>query len=106
MKPEEFSEELVQHTVALEKTSLSLIEAVNKMIDRMDRVLSLFEEAAKNIEKTEIKEPLANQLETLLEQNKVIARGLILLEKYIREKTPMGFGDQPSFESKPLPRML
>src|SRR3989344_5060650 len=99
MKPEEFSEELVQHTEALEKTSLSLLEAVNKMCNRMDRVLSLFEEAAKNIEKTEIKEPLANQLETLLEQNKVIARGLILLEKYIREKTPMGFGDQPSFES-------
>ena len=49
---------------------------------------------------------LINRTKTLLEQNKVIARGLILLEKYIREKTPMGFGDQPSFESKPLPRML
>ncbi len=99
------SEELLQHTITLEKASLSLIETVSKMVDRMDRILSLFEEAAKNIEKTEVKEPLAQQLEALLEQNKVIARGLILLEKYIREKTPIGFTSMPPLE-RPLPRTL
>jgi len=30
---------------------------------------------------------LASKLEILLEQNKVIAKGLILLEKYVRGKT-------------------
>ena len=54
-------------------------------------MVSLFEEASKHVgevETTEAKvQELANRLETLLEQNKVIAQGLVLLEKYVRGKT-------------------
>lgn len=99
---EEYVNELVKNGVSLQKATLDLIDSVNKLTERIDRMLSLFEEAAKNIEKTELKEPLDKKLEELLEQNKIIARGLVLLEKYIREKQNTGL--QPSSMNEPLIR--
>jgi hypothetical protein len=94
--------ELVNQNVALQKVAVALAEQSKHLTERTDRLLSLFEEAAKNIEKGEMKEPLAKQLEGLLEQNKIIARGLVLLEKYIRDKTSFGLQfDQP----KQLPKV-
>ena len=97
--------EIVKNNLALQKVSLQLIDAVRQMTDRMDRMLGLFEEAAKNIEKVQLKEPLEKQLEELLEQNKVIARGLVLLEKFVRDKTSVGFERSTQLEPKPLPRI-
>ncbi len=97
-------QDLVNQNVALQKVAVELAEQSKQLTSRTDRLLSLFEEAAKNIEKGEIKEPLAKQLESLLEQNKIIARGLVLLEKYVRDKT--SFGLQSSFEQpKRLPKV-
>mgnify|MGYP001345583746 CR=1 FL=1 len=98
-------DELIKHNVALEKVSLELLESVNKMTHRMDRMLSLFEEAAKNIEKAEKldEKPLATQLENLIEQNKTIARGLLLIERFVRDKTAIGFSPS-SAQPKPLPK--
>ena len=95
--------ELIKNNISLEKASLALLDSVTKLTDRTDRLLSLFEEAAKNIEKLEVKEPITRQLEELLEQNKTIARGLLLIEKYIREKTSVGLKEDLS--PKPLPRL-
>ncbi len=98
-------DELIKHNVALEKVSLELLESVNKMTHRMDRMLSLFEEAAKNIEQAERLEdkPVAKQLNDLIEQNKVLARGLLLIERFIRDRTSIGFTPQNS-GAKPLPK--
>jgi hypothetical protein len=98
-------DELIKHNIALEKVSLELLESVNKMTRRMDRMLSLFEEAAKNIEKSERLEekPMAKQLENLLEQNRTIARGLLLIERFVRDKTSIGFTPS-SMQPKPLPK--
>ncbi len=98
-----FVDELIKNNITLQKATLDLLDSVNKMTERTDRLLGLFEEAAKNIEKGEIKEPLSRQLDALLEQNKVIARGLVLLEKYIREKSSLGL---PAYgQPKQLPRV-
>ncbi len=98
-------DELIKHNIALEKVSLEVLESVNKMTKRMDRMLSLFEEAAKNIEKAEKLEekPLQKQISDLLEQNKTIARGLILIERFVRDKTSVGF--RPTdIQPRPLPK--
>ncbi|MBT6044494.1 hypothetical protein HOG54_00375 [Candidatus Woesearchaeota archaeon] len=96
-------DELIKHNVALEKVSLELLESMNKMTRRMDRMLSLFEEAAKNIERAEKldEKPLAKQISDLVEQNKTIARGLILIERFVRDKTTIGF-NPTNLQSKPL----
>ncbi len=65
--------------------------ATADLIKRVDRVFSLFEEASKHVSEVQSAEAritaLSEKLEALLEQNKAIAQGLILLEKYVRGKT-------------------
>lgn len=98
-------DELIKHNIALEKVSLELLESVNKMTHRMDRMLSLFEEAAKNIEAAETfdEKPVIKQISELVEQNKVLARGLLLIERFIRDKTSSGFNPS-NIRPKPLPK--
>jgi hypothetical protein len=87
--------ELVENSVELQKKSVELIDSFNKLSGKIDELLNVFKIAAKNIEKGEVEVPLSRKLEALLEQNKQIARGLILLEKYVREKS-----DVPNFLEK------
>ena len=76
---------------SIQKQISELIDSTNKLVQRIDKLVSLFDEAAKHVgevESTEAKvAALTSKLETLLEQNKAIAQGLILLEKYVRGKT-------------------
>ena len=66
-------------------------ESTHHLIERVDKMFSLFEEASKHLDEVESAEgrinALSSKLESLLEQNKSIAQGLILLEKYVRGKT-------------------
>jgi len=79
-----------QYNISVEDFN-KMLESTNKLVNRVDKLVSLFEEASKHVgevESTEAKvQELAKRLETLLEQNKIIAQGLVLLEKYIRGKT-------------------
>ena len=88
-----FSEEKsqVKEVPISSKQVSELIESTNKLVQRMDKLVSLFDEAAKHVGEVESTEAritaLSSKLEFLLEQNKAIAQGLILLEKYVRGKT-------------------
>ena len=88
------SDKDLHHQIAL------LLESNNKLVTRIDRLVSLFEEAAKHVGEVETTEAkvnvLASKLEALLDQNKTIAQGLLLLEKYIRGKTRLTGEPQPS----------
>ena len=46
---------------------------------------------------------MARKLTVLLEQNKTVARGLMLLEKYVRDKTSTGFAPS-SLAPKQFPK--
>ncbi|MBI2499854.1 hypothetical protein HYV88_06430 [Candidatus Woesearchaeota archaeon] len=78
--------ELVKHNVELLKKNADLVTSVNNLIKKVDELVEIFKKAAQNIEKGEVREPLARKLTDLLEQNKRIARGLLLLEKFVRDK--------------------
>ncbi len=68
----------------------SVKESVDKLTGKMDDMLNLFSEASKHISDVgddERIKMLTTKLESLLEQNKTIARGLLLLEKYVRGKS-------------------
>ncbi len=83
---EGFSEEKIDS-----KEISQLLDSTNKLIQRIDKLVSLFDEAAKHVGEVETTEAkiaaLSSKLESLLEQNKAIAQGLILLEKYVRGKS-------------------
>lgn len=90
-KNEELISALIQNEISMQKKTVELINSFNILSGRIDKFLNVFEKAASRIERGEIEEPLAKKLESLIEQNRTIARGLLLLEKYVREKTTVGF---------------
>jgi len=83
--------QLALNNVTLQKISTNLLEENIKLIKRIDKLVSIFEEASKHVGEIEVTDEkikgLAAKLESLLEQNKDIAKGLILLEKYVRGKS-------------------
>jgi len=95
--------QLVQNSVSMQSKMVDLISSTNRLVTsssdlnkKIDSLLKVFETAAKHVSETKTTEEqinaLAMKLESLLEQNKNIARGLILLEQYIRGKTAMPQG--------------
>ena len=78
---------LIDNGVSLQKVTLSLVESTKMLSERIDKLVGLFEEATKQItsgsEEDKIKE-LGLKIEGLVQQNKDIARGLVLLEDYVR----------------------
>ena len=91
--------DLIGYNIALQNKPAELISSISQLTKRIDGMVALFEEAAKNI-KAGTDEPLMKRLSELLEQNKNIARGLILLEKYIKERAIT----EESFPPRPLPK--
>ena len=86
---EKLMEKLIENTTLLQKKDAELMGSVNHLVERIDRMLNVFEEASKHVmEVSEDKKvaELTDKLEELLEQNKKIARGLLLLERYVKEK--------------------
>ena len=84
------ADQLTENNLILQKSNIELIGSIRALVVKIDRMLGMFEEASKHVmevgEDKRIIE-LADKLEELLEQNKTIAKGLVLLEKYVREKS-------------------
>ena len=98
---EDLIDKLIESNILLQKKFMDVIISFQDMTKRLDRMLTLFEEAGKKISDVELDEDkmkvLAGKVETLLEQNKDIAKGLILLEKYVRGRSEY---EESSFKPK------
>lgn len=100
-------DKLVKNNVELQKVSLLMVESSKILTDKIGKLIDLFEEAAKNIgdvDEFKIREEtgsLSGRLDSLLEQNRDLAKGLLLLEKYVRGRNtePIRRG----FVPRPLP---
>lgn len=83
-------DQLTENSLILQKSNIELLAGIKALVEKIDKMLNMFEEASKHVmevgEDKRIIE-LADKLEELLEQNKTIAKGLVLLEKYVREKS-------------------
>lgn len=102
------SRQLIKNTAIFQSKTVDLITEISKNTKQMselstkvEKLVNLFEDAAKNVGETKTSDEhissLAMKLENLIEQNKVIARGLLLLEEYVRGKTPSS-SKQPSYQ--------
>lgn len=89
----QITKKLIESSVKIQSKTVDIISAMEKLTKRVDKMVSLFEEASKHVTEAETAEERVNELTTklegLLEQNKAIARGLILLEKYVRGKSEL-----------------
>src|SRR3989344_2305971 len=89
---ERLMEKLIENTTLLQKKDAELMVSVKHLVDRIDRMLNVFDEASKHVmEVSEDKRvaELSDKLEELLEQNKTIAKGLLMLEQYVRKRSPI-----------------
>ncbi|MFH1592648.1 MAG: hypothetical protein ABIB47_04760 [Candidatus Woesearchaeota archaeon] len=92
---------LVKNNIELQKKTADLLISMNILTKKVDGLVEIFQKAAEHIEKGEIKEPLARKLTDLLEQNKKIAHGLLLLERFVRSKEniPLNTNEKEDFGS-------
>jgi len=95
--------QLAENNLELQKKTTELIISIKDLTKKIDNMVEIFDEAAKHI-KEGTDRPLMEKLSGLLEQNKTIAKGLIMLEKYVREKSAMSGTPTSGFQPKPLPR--
>lgn len=89
------TELLLENTIALQKTLTNLAAELKALNKKVSDILSIFEEASLAFKEAKekgeavsgtIPQELINKIDSLIEQNKTIAKGLLLLEKAVREK--------------------
>jgi hypothetical protein len=90
---------LVDNSVQLQKLTISLVESNNKLVKKVDDLISLFEEAAKNVSSGNYEEivTLNNKINSLIQENKQLARGLVLMEQKFK---------QGGFRASPIPKSM
>ena len=103
---------LIENSVALQRVLTNLSLSMDDLTKKIDKLLDLFEESAKNISRRDVtkenskatEKEVLEKLENLSEQNKVIARGLTLLhepsempemEEQEQQEAPQQQGQQP-----------
>lgn len=114
-------ERIIHNLVELQKVHTDLSEKFSKLSSQIEQLLTLFEVSARafakqaNIQGIEKDKEFLDKIDKLLDQNKLIAKGLTLMEGKMRERlygqsdTPASSNQTPqnprSFDApRPLPR--
>ena len=81
---------LLDLNLTLQNKNIDLLNAIHSLAERIDKLVEIFEEAAKNIsnanEDTRVDE-LTKKLDDLLDQNKNLSNGLMMVERYVKTKS-------------------
>jgi len=125
LKKQEIQEILINNFTNLQKVLTNLSIKFDELSTNLSRLLQLFEISAKNFaEKYSDKKPeevteksqqtdkeYLKKLDSLLDQNKTIAKGIMLMEERIRKRdAPQSFKEEPESrfggmtKSNPLPK--
>lgn len=115
-------ERIMQNLVGLQKVHTDLAEKFTKLSDQITQLLTLFEVSARafakqaNIQGIEKDKEFLDKIDKLLDQNKVIAKGLTMMEGKMRERLygqpegtsnlPQGMQQPPTQRSPEVPRPL
>lgn len=92
MAKKEAMDLLLENTIALQKTLAGLATELKTLNKKVSELFELFEAAssafkeAKATGGAEIPADISEKIDMLVEQNKTLAKGLLLLEKTVREK--------------------
>ena len=87
---------LVENFIALQKVMTNLSIKFDNLSDQIKKLLELFEISAKSLAEKDFKvergsvdtEKIAKKMDSLLDQNKIIARGMTLINDRILEGNP------------------
>ncbi len=102
---EALEERLIHNMVELQKVHTDLAEKFDKLSSQIGQLLTLFEVSARSFAKqsgiqgVEKDKEFLDKIDKLLDQNKLIAKGLTLMEDKMRERL---YG-QPSQSTQQMP---
>jgi len=112
MTAKEREELLIENFVGLQHAMTNMSIKFGLLSDNISKLLQVFEEAAKNTLSggKGDNEDLLNKIDSLLNQNKTIAKGLVLMESKLRGRTeesprPASTSEMPPVRPKPLPNI-
>ncbi len=107
---QDVSKELMKNNIILQSKIIELVKSNNELLksqaamtDEIKSMVTLFKEAGEQmIAETEEEKlrPLLGRISELVEQNKGIMRGLILIQKYIRVSTTSEMPQQKPFNAE------
>ena len=98
---ENLEDQLAHSLVELQKVHVNMAEKFDKLAQQIENLLALFELAARNFAKqphmqsTEKDKEFLDKIDKLLDQNKLLAKGLSIMEEKMRERL-YGPGVRPS----------
>jgi len=98
---------ILNNLISLQKVNTALAEKFEKLSDQISDLLALFEMSARTLSKhpqiqiTEKDKEFLEKIDRLLDQNKTIAKGLMLMESKMREKI---YGHSPPGYNTPQRR--
>ncbi len=107
MSKAELEQALIDNFVNLQKVLTNLSVKFDELSNNMSKMLQLFEISAKSfaekysgeITPGETDKEFLQKLDSLLEQNKVISKGIMLMEEKIRERNTIQFQPNPSIST-------
>ena len=105
MTARERDELLIENFVGLQHAMTNMSIKFGSLSDNISKLLQVFEEAAKSFAtggKTN-NEDMLKKINSLLDQNKTIAKGLVLMEGSLRGRAQTPPREIPSHKPKPLP---
>lgn len=108
MTAREREELLIENFVGLQHAMTNLSIRFGALSENITQLLQVFEEAAKNFVsggRSEDKDML-KKIDSLLDQNKTIAKGLVLMEGKLRGRTESSIQPMPPQEFHQRPRPL
>jgi DNA replication initiation complex subunit (GINS family) len=113
---------LIENFVSLQSSFSKMAVKVDRLSDNISRLLDLFEKSAREFigsqgTITKEEKEFIEKLDKLIEQNKIIAKGLTLMEEKIREKVSgnesyakkdynLNIPEKINLEDKPKPKLL
>jgi len=111
-------EKILENLVELQKVHANLAEKFDKLSEQIANLLNLFESAARSFAENPVNQfaekdkEFLDKVDKLLEQNKTIAKGLMLVEERIKERVygkPQTTNEESSEYTtsltKPLPKI-
>ncbi len=102
MTAREREELLIENFVGIQSAMTNLAIKFEKLSENITNLLDVFETAAKDFVKDSPEKSdkdMLNKINSLLEQNKTIAKGLVLMEEKLKHKSP----SENNFRPRPLP---
>ena len=97
---ENLEDQLAHSLIELQKVHVNMAEKFDKLAQQIENLLALFELAARNFAKqphmqtTEKDKEFLDKIDKLLDQNKLLAKGLSMMEEKMRERL-YGPGTRP-----------